>query len=279
MTYYRNRHEPFAKHYRKKDNVCYCNNIPGLFKEFGQPYDSEEWRLFIDSNKLSLKAVLLHNGNKKPSIPIAHAVNTKETYEVMETLLKFMKYEKHDWKICADLKVVGMLCGLQSGYTKHCCFLCKWDSRGRKDHYCIKDWPERVEFTIGMDNIKYVPLAMKEKIILPPLHIKLGLIKNFVKALDKEGKAFNYLQNFFPIISQAKIKEGIFVGPQIKKLINNDQFKALLSPVEAVAWGSFEMVVSSFLGKHKSPNYEKIVSDLIKNYAEMVFSGKSRRRK
>ncbi|XP_049304280.1 uncharacterized protein LOC125776438 [Bactrocera dorsalis] len=187
----------------------------------------------------------------------------------MEKLLKFIKYEEHDWKICADLKVVGMLCGLQSGYTKHCCFLCKWDSRARKDHYCIKDWPERVEFTIGVDNIKYIPLIKKEKIILPPLHIKLGLIKNFVKALDKEGKAFNYLQNFFPNISQAKIKEGIFVGPQIKKLINNDQFKGLLSPVEAAAWDSFEMIVSSFLGKHKSPNYEKIVSDLIKNYAEM----------
>uniref|UniRef100_A0A0K8U7S6 Uncharacterized protein n=1 Tax=Bactrocera latifrons TaxID=174628 RepID=A0A0K8U7S6_BACLA len=73
-----------------------------------------------------------------------------ETYEIMEKLLKFIKYEEHDWKICADLKVVGMLCGLQSGYTKHCCFLCKWDSRARKDHYCIKDWPERVEFTIGV---------------------------------------------------------------------------------------------------------------------------------
>ncbi|XP_049306156.1 uncharacterized protein LOC125776677 [Bactrocera dorsalis] len=127
VTYYRNRHEPFAKPYMKEDNVCYCKDIPGLFKEFGQPYDSEEWRLFIDSNKLSLKAVLLHNGNKKPSIPIAHAVNTKETYEVMDKLLEFIKYEEHDWKICADLKVVGMLCGLQSGYTKHCCFLCKWD--------------------------------------------------------------------------------------------------------------------------------------------------------
>ena len=27
-------------------------------------YEPSEWRLFIDSNKTSLKAVLLHNGNK-----------------------------------------------------------------------------------------------------------------------------------------------------------------------------------------------------------------------
>ncbi|XP_017466154.1 PREDICTED: uncharacterized protein LOC108378862 [Rhagoletis zephyria] len=223
VTYSRTRHEPFSKHYTKKDSICYCNDIPGLFKEFGQTYDSKEWRLFIDGNKLSLKAVLLHIGNKKPSIPIAHAVNTKETYEEMQKILKFIKYEEHDWKICSDLKVVAMLCGLQSGYTKHCCFLCKWDSRARKDHYVRKDWPERVEFTVGVDNIKYTPLVKKEKIILPPLHIKLGLIKNFVKALDKEGEAFDYLKTVFPDISQAKIKEGIFVGPQIRKLINNNQ--------------------------------------------------------
>lgn len=225
--------------------------------------------MFIDGNKLSLKAVLLHIGNQKPSIPIAHAVNTKETYETMQKLLKLIKYEEHDWKICADLKVVEMLCGLQPGYTKYCCFLCKWDSRARQDHYIIKDWPERIEFQVGVDNIKYSPLIKKEKIILPPLHIKLGLIKNFVKALDKEGEAFHYLKTIFPQISEAKIKEGIFVGPQIRKIMVNTHFKELLSPVEAAAWDSFEKVVTSFLGKHKSPNFELIVNDLIKNYAEM----------
>jgi len=35
-------------------------------------------------------------------------------------LLKLIKYDKFQWKICADLKVVGMVCGLQGGYTKNC---------------------------------------------------------------------------------------------------------------------------------------------------------------
>jgi len=35
---------------------------------------------YIDSSKVSLKAVLLHNGNTQPSIPSAHAVHKKETY-------------------------------------------------------------------------------------------------------------------------------------------------------------------------------------------------------
>jgi hypothetical protein len=57
-----------------------------------------------------------------------------------------------------------------------------------------------------------------EKVILPPLHIKLGLVKQFVKALD--GNCFNYLSNKFPALSQAEVKEGLFVGPQIRTHVN-----------------------------------------------------------
>ena len=31
------------------------------------------------------------------------------------------------------------------------------------------------------------------KVLLPPFHIKLGLMKNFVKALHKNGAAFQHL--------------------------------------------------------------------------------------
>ncbi|ESO05353.1 hypothetical protein HELRODRAFT_171733 [Helobdella robusta] len=68
-------------------------------------YDPSEWRLFIDSSKLSLKAVLLHNGNHFPSVPIGHAAHMKETYLNMKTLLNPINYNEHKWKICGDLKV------------------------------------------------------------------------------------------------------------------------------------------------------------------------------
>ena len=54
-----------------------------------------------------------------------------------------------------------------------------------------------------------------EDVLLPPLHIKLGLMKNFVKGMNKEGQAFRYLRNKFPKVSNTKVKESIFVGPQI----------------------------------------------------------------
>ena len=37
---------------------------------------------------MSRKAVLLHNGNILPSIPIAHSVHLKETYKNKEILMK-----------------------------------------------------------------------------------------------------------------------------------------------------------------------------------------------
>ena len=46
----------------------------------GIEHRPDEWRLFIDLSKLSLKAVLLHNGNKLPSVPIARAMHMKESY-------------------------------------------------------------------------------------------------------------------------------------------------------------------------------------------------------
>jgi len=43
-------------------------------------------------------------------------------------------------------------------------------------------------------------------------------MKNSVKRMDKIGRGFECLRNKFPNVSDAKIKEGIFVGPQIREL-------------------------------------------------------------
>ena len=103
--------------------MCYCTDINGLMTELGCEYKNHEWRLFIDSSKFSLKAVLLFIGNTKSSVPVVQAVGMKETYETMQILLKLIRYEEHGWSIFGDLKVIGLLLGMQSGYTKHCCFL------------------------------------------------------------------------------------------------------------------------------------------------------------
>ncbi|KAH1024076.1 hypothetical protein HUJ05_003635 [Dendroctonus ponderosae] len=74
------------------DSFCYICEL----EELSFPENSDESRLFIDASKISLKAVLLHNENKHPSVPLAHTTNMKENYANLEN-------------ICADLKVVTLL--------------------------------------------------------------------------------------------------------------------------------------------------------------------------
>jgi len=49
-------------------------------------------------------------------------------------------------------------------------------------------------------------------------------MKNFVKGMGKTGRGFEYARNMFPNVSDAKIKECIFIGPQIRELMQDKQF-------------------------------------------------------
>jgi hypothetical protein len=68
-------------------SMVYCKDVCGLMEELQLQYAPEQWRLFIDSSKVSLKAVLKHNAKKHPSIPLAHAVHIKESYANIQGLL------------------------------------------------------------------------------------------------------------------------------------------------------------------------------------------------
>jgi len=69
------------------------------------------------------------------------------------------------------------------------------------------------------------------------MHFKFGLMKNYVKAMNQEEVAFTYLQEKFPWLSEAKLKEGIFTGPQIRELIKDEYFDTLFQGDEKAAWG------------------------------------------
>lgn len=123
---------------------------------------------------------------------------------------------------------------------------------------------------VGEYNVLAKSLVPREKIILPPLHIKLGLIKQFVKALKvRESAAFSYLFKVFPMITEAKIKEGVFDGPQIRQLINDKKFGDHMDRKEKGAWLSFIHVCTKFLGNTRDPNYQTIVKDMVSNYREI----------
>jgi len=73
ITLYRYRQRNLEEFLTMEGPVVTCKDVDGLFKALHTNHCSDEWRLFIDSSKISLKAVLLHNENVLPSIPVAHA--------------------------------------------------------------------------------------------------------------------------------------------------------------------------------------------------------------
>ena len=136
----------------------------------------------------------------------------------MKALLSKIGYNKFKFWAIGDFKVISLRTGLQLGNTKYSCFSCKWDSRATADPNKIQFWEPRDSNEIGSLNQKFPSLVPKSKILLPHLHINLGLPKKFIKNLPKHSAAISYLRKQFPQLSEAKLCGGIVIGPQIRKL-------------------------------------------------------------
>jgi hypothetical protein len=270
VSYFRTRERIFVNFFSEENQFVYCNDIPGLLSELGVgTYNPAEWRLFLDSSKRSLKCVLLHNGNDFGAVPVGHSVHLRETHDDIRVVMDLLKYHEHNWIMCVDLKMVNFLLGQQKGYTKFPCFLCLWDSRARAKHWTQKDWPIRESLEAGMPNIVQDPIVNREKIIFPPLHLKLGFMKQFVKALGTDSECFQYIVAAFPALSFEKIKAGVFDGPQIRRLLSDDRFVNTMDEKEEEAWLSFVAVVRNFLGNKKAHNYEDLVNRMLLAYRDL----------
>ena len=64
--------------------------------------------------------------------------------------------------------------------------------------------------------------------------------------------------------SLTRVKAGVFIGPQIRRLFKDQQFEAVLSDKEKAAWQSFEKVSNGFLG-----NFRELVQDLMYSYEQL----------
>ncbi|GBM00023.1 hypothetical protein AVEN_30745-1 [Araneus ventricosus] len=80
FSWYRHREKEFTQFLSKEGNLIFCDDVQGLKKCFDIEYDPSKWRLFIDSSKTSLKAVLLHNGNSFAPLSLGHSVHLEENY-------------------------------------------------------------------------------------------------------------------------------------------------------------------------------------------------------
>jgi hypothetical protein len=87
VCFYGGHHEEFKNFFFLEDGVIFFNDVCSVMEVFSHDYNPDQWCLFVDSSKVNLKLVLLHNGNRFPSVPSAHAANMKESYESMKLLL------------------------------------------------------------------------------------------------------------------------------------------------------------------------------------------------
>ena len=94
-------------------------------------------------------------------------------------------------------------------------------------------------------------------------------MKNFVKAMDQEDDGFKFFKDFFGVKSDAKLKAGIFVDSEIRKLMLNEEFDSRLNPVELAAWNALKSVVANFLGNHRHEQYADMVDDMLKAYEQL----------
>jgi hypothetical protein len=84
-----------------------------------------------------------------------------------------------------------------------------------------------LETTAGQKNVAHPALVGMTKIHLPPLHIKLGLIKLSMKTMDKENEGFACLRQKFPKIRESKLKQEIKIADsQITQLFEERDFNS-----------------------------------------------------
>ena len=101
------------------------------------------------------------------------------------------------------------------------------------------------------------------------------------------------MRNKFLNVSDAKIKEGIFIGPQIRELMQDKQFDEGLNESERNACLSFKRISKDVLVNHKAASYQNVCAgpvNVIQSYGMQYesenplsgvtlgfFSGKTRR--
>ena len=126
------------------------------------------------------------------------------------------------------MKIVVILLGLTGGNSKYPCHLCEFDSRASEEKKYTETFKRREGLVIDQFGVNFASLVDPNLIIIPPLHVKLGITKNLVKTLNED--AVKYLNDLFFKLSDEKVEEGVLDGPDIRKLIGDPEFRNHLTP-------------------------------------------------
>ena len=127
--------------------------------------------------------------------------------------------------------MLQLLMGLKvAGNIRNPCVFCLFHAQSN-ERYTRLEWEKRDEFIVGQHSVENPPLILSKDIILPVLHLKLGIFKQFIKYL-KNDAAISIVGEMFPRTSTQKVTAGIFTGPQVDKIIEDDGFISALTEEE-----------------------------------------------
>jgi hypothetical protein len=86
--------------------------------------------------------------------------------------------------------------------------------------------------------------------------------------MDQNNSRFIYLTNTFPRISAAQSKEGSFVLPQIRELIQDVKFEDQVNKVGEKTMDIIKNITTTFFlfGNHRVEKYRDMVAHLVQSY-------------
>ena len=107
--------------------------------------------------------------------------------------------------------------------------------------------------------------------LLPSLRIKIKLIKQFVKALNRESDCFAYLCEKFPVglLSTEKLRTDIFDVPPDTTLNapkTDKYFPLTVTTLKEILGVIFTALTKNFLGNSKASNYHDLLKQLLNFY-------------
>ena len=73
----------------------------------------------------------------------------------------------------------------------------------------------------------------------------------------------------FSRLSIEKLEAGVFDGPNIRKLIKNENFTSNMTTLELNAWNSFLGVIQNFLKSHWSHDYLNFIESMLNSYGDI----------
>ena len=79
---------------------------------------------------------------------------------------------------------------------------------------------------------------------------------------------FEYICEVFPGVTIENLTNGIFDGPDIRKLVKDSNFITSMNELESKTWRSFAAVTKNFLSNKRLDDYVSLVQKMLDNYRD-----------